>query len=260
MTYLATVLADTPLHYWRLADPPGNIANDIGSGGPLPLFSIFSGGFGCLGYSGPNADGGAAIYNNSNELKAVVGVPYATPSSYEWILWTMGPRADAHQSFPWGHGDAAGGPFHNELGTGIYAFNLKTGASVPAAAPSAQHWHHFAITIPAAGTSFVYYIDGVAQPAPAAFAAFAAGSYDFSLGNANSGSSTWVGAMSEFAIYNTQLSAARVAAHSAAVENPTSPPVAEGASSSAAGVSSSVFTGISQEILADLLNHYKNSP
>jgi len=202
-----------------------------------------------LGYSGPNKDGGAAVFNNSNELKAVVGLNYSTPISYDWLLWTMGPRADAHQSFPWGHGDGSGGPFHNELGTGIYAFNLKTGASVPAAPPAAQRWHHFAVTVPAAGTSFVYYIDGVAQPAPAAFAAFAAGNYDFSLGNANAGSSTWVGAMSEFAIYSTQLSGARVSAHFAAVDNLTAPPVAGAQSGLSGAATNPLYTDLLQQIL-----------
>jgi hypothetical protein len=201
------------------------------------------------GYSGPTLDGGAAVFNVITYLNSVATVAFTPPISVDWVLWVPGPDAAAAQRFPWGWGDSGNGPFQNELGNGIYALNFGGAASVPAAAPAAQRWHHFAFTYAALGLTFAYYIDGVAQPAPGAVAPVAAFASLLTLGRRNAAGNQWVGAMAEFAVYPAVLTGARVNAHFTALNTLAAPPVSGNAGGLSGSASAPLFTDLLRQIL-----------
>lgn len=254
--YSTAVLADNPLHYWRLADPAGGLANDLGSARPFPLWAQGGPVFGMTGYGGPNLDGGSAICNTIVYLNSIANIPFTPPVSVDWILWIPGPRADNVQSFPWGWGDNTVGPYHNEPGTGVYDFNFNAQASVNAVAPTAQRWHHFAWTYASGATTFLYYIDGTPQTAPSAFAAVGNSNYQLQLGKRVGPGAQWVGAMSEFAIYPTVLSGARINAHVAAMDTTTAPPVAGNAGGLTGAATAPINTDLLQQILQSVRQVY----
>jgi len=256
VSYLSEVLADNPTHYWRLADPPGGIANDIGSLLPQPLWLAPNPSFGTLGNSGPNSDGGSAVFAASNTLGSVKALHAAMPISVDWVLWWPGLESPGVQRFPWGWNDNVAGPFHNILNTGIPAFNFGTGASVPAAVLTDQRWHHFGFTYngPAALT-FNYYIDGVLQPVGAT-AAQAAFDGKLTLGQRVAAGASFVGAFSEFAVYNSVLSGARIAAHSAALSSTTAPPVSQAYGGLTGAGTAGVYTDLLQQILQSVRSVY----
>jgi len=231
-----------------MADPEGNVANDIGSGAPFPLWAIQGSGHTPCGYSGPNSDGGSSVWDAANWLETVSSLAFTAPVTIDWVLWVLGIDGAAVQRFPWGWGDGGNGPLHNELGTGIYALNFGAGAVVPGAPPTAQRWHHFAFTYAAAGATFNYYVDGALAGAGASGVVANFNSH-LTIGRRNAAGSQWVGALSEFAIYPTVLSAARIAAHSAALSSTTAPPVAGASGGLSGGGINSVDTGILQQIL-----------
>lgn len=261
MSYLSEVLADAPIYYWRLADPPGTVANTIGSAGPQPLFGSAIA-YGSLGYSGGVSDGGCLLtqaavsqfYGSVQKLQALY------PVTVEWLLWHPGVRDDGVQDFPWGWGDSSTGPFQNQLGDGRYAFNFGAVSSVPVANVTANAWHHFAFQYSIGLTTFSYFVDGVLQPQPA-FTAVAPWLGQLMLGRRNSGGAQYIGAISEFAIYNATLSTARLGAHRSAIDRPVSPPVFKSAGNwdPATGTSSGLGADTAA-ILAAVRQTYSNSP
>lgn len=253
--YSAAVLADSPTHYWRFADPEGNIANDIGSLLPFPLWVIQGTGHTPMGYSGPNSDGGSSVWDATNWVETLANLPFASPISIDWVLWVLGVDGGAVQRFPWGWGDGGNGPFHNELGSGIYALNFGSGAVVPAAPPTAQRWHHFAFTYANGAGTFSYYVDGTLQGSGAS-GVVANFSSHLTVGRRNAAGSQWVGALAEFAIYPSVLSSARVAAHAAALSSTTAPPVAGASGGLTGAVGNSVDTSLLQKILQSVRQVY----
>jgi len=261
MTYLSTVLADAPTHYWRCADPGGVVANDLGSARPLPLFGIGSTASGTLGYSGPNAGGGSIVCTNLPWFETIAKLQAVFPISIDWVLWTPGPRADGAQCFPWGWADNGNGPYHNELATGIFAFNFGAGASVPVAAPTPNRWHHFAFTYAALAANFAYYIDGVLQPATTPSGVVAAWNDHLLLTRRLAAGQGYLGAISEFAIYNSVLTGAQVNAHFAAIDQQLQPPVytQAGKFDLSAGTVAPLGQNV-DDILNAVRKVYKNTP
>src|SRR5215468_592343 len=66
MSYVSTVIADAPLHFWRAADGGGQLAHDLGS----RPWTIHCGSL-LLGYTGVNSDGGAMFCAGNNGSPAL---------------------------------------------------------------------------------------------------------------------------------------------------------------------------------------------
>jgi hypothetical protein len=211
VTYLATVLADAPVHYWRFADPGGWLAHDIGSS-PVHL----AGGVSAqIGYSGIASDGGAAAVLNGSGFQTLDAVSQARPLSIEFWLWRLYKSSALESLFYW-DGVAANsvaidldaGGQANVFGTGLTTF------FTPAVIPT-QGWHHLVVTL-AAGASTLY-LDG-ANVAANATQVTSPVNRRIGIGMQPGFTQPANAFFAEVAVYGAALAAARVAAHFAAQE------------------------------------------
>lgn len=236
MSYLTDVMADNPVHFWRCADPGGKWANDIGSS-PLGLVARAS--FDILGYTGPNSDGGSAIFTIQAALWEVDRRNITVPLTLEAVFFQHNIDARlqvvftteiAGVSSPCGMGiDATGKPYMSNTGTLITA----------AAAPTFNAWHHMVATH--TGAIRTLYIDGVQVAAQANVVGTLTGSLSVGGTPPNSTQAAEM-FISEVAFYNTALTAARVSAHYAALDNLASKPVFKPYGNFAGGTGTSTFT------------------
>jgi len=219
VSYLTTVQADNPLHYWRMADPGGKWANDIGS---APLGMVARANFDILGFTGPNVDGGSAIFTNSAVCWQVDHRTVAVPITIEAVFFQHNIDARLQAVFTTeingvsaglGMGlDATGKPYVSNSGSLLTA----------AAAPTFNAWHHLCATHD--GSTRTLYVDGVQVAAGANALASYVGS--FSAGGTPPAATQFAEIFgAEFAVYTVALTGARVAAHSAALDNRASKPV-----------------------------------
>ncbi len=220
MSYLSEVLADAPLHYWRLADPGGGIAHDIGSSA-LHLVQYAPSGESGFGYSGPNADGGAWFNRRASQLTTdQFAMPLAFPFSVELCYWSFG-----FDGFPCLAGQDDTGNTGWEISSGRTQDRILVGgAIINNAAPGHldQRWHHVVLTATALLGSC--YIDG-ALKTTGATVGVAPAAHILTLGAIAGRAITLDGFLSEVAFYNTVLSAARVTAHFNALDQIAQAPV-----------------------------------
>lgn len=213
MTYLSEVIADAPIHFYRLADPGGVICYDLGST-PYHLFAQVP----QLAYTGPNSDGGSisstglGYPGDANPSASVT-----TPLSFEIICWG-GLNYGSQVLIRYTGGSNDLGLEVNSPGTG---WVIRNGAVPQSSAVDMgiQAWHHVVLTYD--NTTFRLYVDGSQV-------------YTTTSGN---GSKTPTGGiqvgggsgsrlfLSEAAIYASTLSASRVTAHYTAIDNLSSNPV-----------------------------------
>jgi hypothetical protein len=218
VTYLSEVIADSPTHYWRMADPGGSLCHDIGSS-PVHMHTV---GSPTLGYSGPVSGGGSLDLSLDNTY-ANTGEPiaYAGGSvTLECFVWSWQDKANPVQWVMW---PLAAGQIciYND---GAKWRGIYTATFIPAAgvdAPVNQSWTHLAFCYGAGAGQL--YVNGTPSGAAVAVAAQAAQSAIFNcLFNALAANR---GFISEVAIYATKLSGARVAAHYGAADQRTQAPV-----------------------------------
>lgn len=236
MSYLTTVLADNPVHFWRLADPGGHFLNDIGSS----FYGLFGAGYlGELGYTGPNSDGGSAMFTNAARFWNVDPVSITPPVTIEAIFWLAQQDAKAQTIFDTElTGQAVAGLGLELDSTGHPFLSNSSSALTSGATVSKQAWHHVAAVHSGAVRTLL--VDG----AQVASAAQALGVYtgSFSIGarsrDAGQPSEMFI---SECAFYLTALSNARVAAHFAAIDQLGNRPVFKASGSFNASTGASTF-------------------
>jgi len=218
VTYATEVLADSPLHYWRCADPGGVLLHDIGSS-PHHLHSVGTTAF--LGYSGPNSDGGSidlsldGSYANSGET-----LPFAGGQlTLECIVWSWQHKAIGNQWI--NHSPAAGqNSIYND---GVNWRGLYNNTFIPAVGVTAvldQSWTHLALTYD--GANGRLYVNGALSGAAVAIAPQAAGVALFVVLNNNGFSHGFV---SEISYFTNALLAGRISAHFAAIDQLSQAPV-----------------------------------
>jgi Concanavalin A-like lectin/glucanases superfamily len=219
VSYLSTVQADNPLHYWRIGEAGGSLLHDIGSAplalGLLPIAATN------LGYSGPASDGGSVWVDTGwgwTILNSIGGL--ALPFSVELWYWPINSNATVEWLFDWG-GSAGSGVDVVLVAAGFVGADVGTTHIQGVAIPTRQAWHHVVVT--AAVGAMNLYVDGAAAAAGVPLGALAAGSIN--IGRSNTGGSWSAGCIGEVATYSAALSAGRVAAHFAAADSRTSPPV-----------------------------------
>jgi hypothetical protein len=216
VTYLSTVQADNPTHYWRLADPVGSgVFFDLVAAARSGLFNdvLFSG----AGYTGPAGDGGSAWFiSGASHPRTHLNVLPNLPFTLECWVWSLGDPTAAMSLLSTSQGfqfylDAAMKP--NVKGTNN---NFVAGAALVAEA-----WHHFLATFTAAASQL--WVDGVNV----------AGGADVNVNGASklavgcnlAGATPFGGYIAEVAVYGAALAAGRIAAHLAAATSVASTPV-----------------------------------
>src|SRR6266699_5220438 len=156
MSYLSTVLADAPLHYWRLADGQSYILHDIGSTPHhLPVNSPVTAG----GYSGIEAGAGSMVGFTLVDLYDTFTTTYS--GSLELWCYIMDQRSLEAGLVLFGNG-SVNGDFQlwilsNGKPLGRAAAVTVTGLS----AASVDAWHHLVITYN--GAVAALYVDAVLQ-------------------------------------------------------------------------------------------------
>jgi len=208
VSYLTTVLADAPVHYWRCNDPGGGLLNDIGSAPKfLTLVTVNSN---ALPYGGVNTDGASGWFDANTGAWHNPGDALVSPRSLECWVWrhALSGRVEvfcshyvnlqitAANTVLW----ASGGP------------NVTSPATI-----TEQAWHHIVGTYGPVGGAKLY-IDGVNVVTGAYTGAFAPGAQVESIGMSGAGGNFTSANVCEVADYATELSAARVSAHFAAAD------------------------------------------
>jgi hypothetical protein len=221
LTYLTEVIADAPVHFWRCADPGGLLAHDIGS---APEALLNSGANPTkLGYSGPNVGGGSFLQTTDGSvLKSYTLFALALPYTVECMYWPHDVAQGASYTVVSLDNPAtvdiriteSVASLVNFVGGGVQVVSLT--------ALVRQTWNHLAMTVSGAG-AIATYINGVAGPAGVGGAGIAAGGY--CIGGRTDNSIRASGCISEVAFYAAALTAARIAAHDAAVDQRTQRPI-----------------------------------
>ena len=234
MTYLATVLADTPLHYWRMADGTSAILHDIGSSPIHLLASTNLQG----GYSGIDVLSGSQYGAFQLALQAMPVNPFSVECWF-WEVDVLGAYCGLV---------AMDGAAADTVGLFVTAalqiqWQVKTVTITSPLAYAVQQWHHIVGTYTVAGCQL--YVDGAPVVAGAAVGAVA-NTRGIYVGQVIAGARQLHGFTSELAIYNTALSAAQVLAHYNAHTSNAAP------AGGIAGGPISLATGIAP-ILGDVL-------
>lgn len=243
--YLTAVLADSPVHYWRFADPGGILAHDIGSS-PIALIGSAQV---ALGYTGPISDGGSFVDNsasNYNSAGASIG-SQTSPFSYEMWVWPVAAVATQRYIFAWdGSTPNAAQMFWNAAGTvEAHVNGVSSGFT---GTVSLRAWHHLVATYDS--TTLKLYLDGSLSISHAVAGPITVNRPIGIGAEPGGGTLAFEGAISEVAIYSTTLSAARVSAHFSAADQVFQPPVFNGAGGVPGGLSSSTpYLSLLQQIL-----------
>jgi concanavalin A-like lectin/glucanase superfamily protein len=248
--YLDAVIADAPTHYWRLADPGGFLAHDIGST-VQHLIATPSGVVPQLGYSGPVSDGGSSYIGGAG-YETGGAVLLTAPFTLEcWDFtsqWNTGGFVlDPDQ-------DTSGVAIGIDAGP-VWAAWYDNAVLHGAAVPSTNTWHHLVGVYGAANVDF--YVDA-ALAATVAFVQATITKVIF-VGRRATGSAI-NHFVSEAAVYsNKALTAARISAHFAAADNSGQAPIfnlASGIALESSGGGSGAFPNI----VPDINTHYVNAP
>lgn len=217
--YSAAVLADAPVYYWRMNDGWGKLIVDSAN-----TWDLTGGTESLLAQQGPNSDGGAAYtYQNINFSSTSVRAIPAVLTMECWA-WPVVQDGAQHDLIAWDDVTAGGVVIEQDATNKLKMFARSTSVTDPGV-QALQRWHHIVGTADAAALRL--YVDGV-QVATVASGAATTPSLKLYLGMRGSSTLAFGGFMSEVAIYNYALSAARVAAHYAAADQKTGRPAFRG--------------------------------
>ena len=248
------MLADSPLHYWRVAEAGGSLAHDIGSS----TWHLASGTsqVAFVGYSGIAADGGSAYVDGGGGLYfAELSQRLPVPGSVEVWVWPF--SSLQLQSFI--HIDAGASSAIAYYNTDKH-FHVNWGAvdSIGANPYTEQNWYHVVITHD--GTTQKLYVNGTSEAsAISSTSSSTAAAYYFGRNSPNSHFlSGW---FCEAAIYTSALSSSRVSAHHAAQEYSGAPVWNASGLSAQTGVNPVANNSSSlTQVLANMYSTYQNSP
>lgn len=215
--YSSAVLADTPIHYWRMADPGGALAHDIGSS-PAQMHGI---GNPLLGYTGPVSDGGSVdCALTGTYINTGIAVPFAGGQvTFECWVWVFQQLAQVGQFMYW---SAAAPQMNLARTTTQWQFVYNGVSAVSTNNFTAQAWHHLVGTYD--GANVHIYADAIAGTAPAAAAA-GAFSNIFEISSSLAVGSYGLAFFAECAVYNYALTPTQVNNHFLAADNTSQSPI-----------------------------------
>lgn len=226
MSYLSTVVADAPRHYWRCADPGGSLLYDLGS---HPKALTFAGSPPIvLPYAGPNSDGGSAFFNGASSAWWLTGETLVGPVSVECWFWQAIQGNPATQYLI----DLQSGTTvllaaYIDSASKLNAQGSGVTRATAGAAHTEQAWHHVVATVDAAGTAKLY-LDAI-NVATASTGAGGSLKYVIAVGSIPPTANNWfAGFLSEIATYDVVLTPTQVNNHFIAADSTTSKPVWRG--------------------------------
>jgi len=226
MSYVSTIKADSPLHWWRCADGGGVMIHDVGSSPVHAIGSLVG-----LGYSGPAAQGGSASFFSPGGYTVRQNIPLTDPFSAEFWIWMTEDAPGAQYACLASDAVSAGVGYELAINTNrkMLAFVGASAAINGSTALSTQTWHHCAITHDA--TTVRLYLDGVLDVS-AAVGPIAAWNLHYGIGEkVNATNIVNFAYLAEVAHYNGTLAPGNIAAHHAAAELVTQPPLFTGGGS-----------------------------
>ncbi len=224
--YLSAVLADSPIHYWRMADPGGSLTHDIGSSPRAMATNNFAT---VVPYTGPISDGGSAWFDALTTVNFFDSDSRTTPCSSELWVWQHYTRNAFQGLFSM---DVPGVTALCDIGinaTGHPQANVAVTSITSASVMSIQNWHHLVVTRTASLSTL--YVDAISV-GTVATGTQAAANFNMCIGAylANTFGNTTVPAsanIAEVAFYGTALSASAVTTHFVAADNVSSKPVSQ---------------------------------
>lgn len=215
------VSADNPVHYWRLADPGGYLANDIGSS----RLTLTAGKFlASVPYTGPTSDGGSAFFTNTANYDYNDLATLSFPISLE--AWYFQIQRAVRDQYVFTLESTVGGA-NPSLGMGLTTTGLPRLTSnnsglASAATTAVSHWHHLVATH--SGTQRKLYVDSVNVATDSQ--TFASANSGFFIGARGGAADNYFeGLIAEVAYYHATLTQAQISAHYAAADNANSSPV-----------------------------------
>lgn len=198
--YVASILAEMPAAFWRLANPSGTVGSEL-------LTAVGNVAFGAQ----------SAIFGDSNGAVALDGTSYLSAPNARFLLSKAQPftfECWFRTSLP-SAGNILGSAVNLSDRIAISHYRGQIYSSGPGGSISTTKavaggvWHHLAYVYN--GTSCSLYVDGVAQTG--AGNATLNNTPTCFFGALNNGTSCFLGDLDEIAIYETALSAPEVLAH-----------------------------------------------
>ena len=249
MSYVLTVLADAPRHYWRLTDPGGGLLHDIGAAAQRALTLV---GSSTLPYTGPASDGGSAWFDANAGAWHVSGDTVKSPFSCEGWVWLHALVGAARGLF---------GHYANVQTTAANTILFASGGPnvTSPAVLTEQAWHHVVGTYGPAGGAKLW-IDGVNVALAAYGAAWGPFAQVPAVGMFAAGTNFCSANIAEVATYDIELSPARISSHYLAADNLGSRPVFR--TSGTPGANGSVVTVPEQltALVGDVTKNLGNAP
>jgi hypothetical protein len=234
VSYPQTVIADSPIAYWRLDETNGTVAHDCWGGHDGQYFSAS---LGQPGYHSNDADtsAGFGILASSDSYAGnITGIDFGTFANdavFSVEAWVNGgTQASGAGIVTYGYG-SGGEQFNLDTGSGSskFRFSVRDAVNVAHNANSAvgpnSTWQHVVGVCDEPHGQIHLYVNGVDVADATISGGVQAGTVPISIGSRQSSfrpgnNLNFVGAIDEVAIYNYALSAVQVLNHYATGTNP----------------------------------------
>jgi len=253
VTYLTTVLADNPAHYWRLADGSSLILHDIGSAPTHLAANVTVSG----GYTGIESLAGSQFSNTVNGVGFQDDrlMTIASPITVEAWFWQLRRRASEGAIVELGDPTRRWALYVEATGT-LAAYVSGVVLTAPAPVASEQAWHQLVLTFDEL-TARLYFDGALVTSLPnIGHISTLCNCY---VGETTAGTSPFCGFVSEVAVFPTALSAARIAAHFAAASPLATPAGGVGGATSSSGAVLTI-TGSLDALTGDVTKDLRNAP
>ena len=242
--YPSIVKADAPLMYYRCNETSGtSLADASGNGNTGTVAGGVS--FGSAGVFLYDTDAAIDLSSGTAAATGVIVTPgFTVAGTTNWTFeaWVKSTSSSTQEIFEWVSGVTAGQMYVTSLlvvnGRVVLQYGAQStttpgptgGAAVVTSTTAVNDggWHHVAVTlagnVAAGACTYSVYVDGVLAGTPWTTAAYGwngtsvvGAVYSYASGpGIYTTTPAWIGSMDELAVYPTVLSAARIAAHSAA--------------------------------------------
>lgn len=216
LTYAQTVLADSPVGYWKMDEASGNIADSSGNAQTMtvsgtPTYRATGPGTGNFGVTFVSAssqvftrtDAGTSVFDTGDTFSLEV---WYKRSAVQGVVQTFLCKGTNTWRFYIGTDNKLNLDKTNAAGSLVKSSGAITDTTT---------WHHCVVT--KTGATRAMYLDGVDVSAVGVDATMVDGNGDMLIANGAAAGQFLDGSLSHVAVYNTALSAARVAAHYAAM-------------------------------------------
>ncbi len=213
VSYLSTILADNPEHYWELGPYGAQLFQDLGSA-PAPLVQqrVANGGYGGVW------DGGLATgFSGSSQLVTDANIAEGAPITIEAWIWIYSFSGAVSGILLWD--GATVSQVYLIVDATRHVAGQAGGVNIADPAQVSVHtWHHTALVF--TGAVVTLWVDGInVATVPGLLAPGAARTWN--VGAVTGGSAFWNGLIASPAVYRAALSGAQLAAHIAAADNKT---------------------------------------